>query len=103
MIELISGFPDNVLTSGGHNGGILSEPGHPHRHFRLSRHGPGEHSADPQAWIAAHEPREGSWWPSWISWLAARSGEPVPPPPLGKPSAGFAPIEDAPGSYVLMR
>ena len=92
-----------VLTSGGHNGGILSEPGHPHRHFRLSRHRPGEHSADPQAWLAAHEPREGSWWPSWTSWLAARSGEPVPPPLLGKPSAGFAPIEDAPGSYVLMR
>ena len=92
-----------VLTSGGHNGGILSEPGHPHHHFRMSRQRPGEHSADPQAWFAAHEPRDGSWWPIWTSWLAARSGELVPPPPLGNPAAGFAPLEDAPGRYVLVR
>ena len=25
-----------VLTNGGHNAGILSEPGHPHRHFRMA-------------------------------------------------------------------
>ncbi len=25
-----------VLTSGGHNAGIVSEPGHPHRHFRMA-------------------------------------------------------------------
>ncbi len=26
-----------VLTSGGHNGGIVSEPGHRHRHYRIGR------------------------------------------------------------------
>ena len=92
-----------ALTSGGHNGGILSEPGHPHHHFRLSREEPGEHAVDPDAWFAEHEPRDGSWWPAWTAWLAQRSGDPVPPPPLGKAAAGFAPIEDAPGSYVLVR
>ncbi len=92
-----------VLTSGGHNGGILSEPGHPHRYFRMSREGHGEHTIDPETWLASHQPRDGSWWPAWTAWLAHRSGPPVPPPPLGNPRAGFAPIEDAPGSYVLVR
>jgi len=92
-----------VLTSGGHNGGILSEPGHPHHSFRMSQERQGEHSIDPENWRATHEPRDGSWWPEWTAWLAQRSGEPVPPPPLGAPAAGFAPLEDAPGRYVLMR
>ena len=26
-----------VLTSGGHNAGIVSEPGHPHRTYQLAR------------------------------------------------------------------
>ena len=92
-----------VLTSGGHNGGIVSEPGHPHHHFRTSRQAPGEHGGDPDTWFAAHQPREGSWWPSWTAWLAARSGDPVPPPPLGDRAAGFPALEDAPGRYVLVK
>ncbi len=92
-----------VLTSGGHNGGILSEPGHPHHHFRMSREKRGEHTVDPDAWLGQHKPREGSWWPMWTAWLAARSGDPVPPPPLGNASSGYPPLDDAPGHYVLMR
>jgi poly[(R)-3-hydroxyalkanoate] polymerase subunit PhaC len=92
-----------VLTSGGHNGGIVSEPGHPHHHFRISRQAPGEHGGDPDAWFAAHQPHEGSWWPSWTARLAARSGDPVPPPPLGDSAAGFPALEDAPGRYVLVK
>jgi polyhydroxyalkanoate synthase len=92
-----------VLTSGGHNGGILSEPGHKGHSFRSSVQRQGEHYADPDKWLATHKPRKGSWWPEWASWLAARSGAPVPPPPLGKAAAGYPPLEDAPGNYVLMR
>jgi polyhydroxyalkanoate synthase len=92
-----------VLASGGHNGGILSEPGHPHRSFRMSRQRQGEHSIDPENWLAKHHLRDGSWWPVWTAWLAQRSGDLVSPPPLGKAGAGFAPLEDAPGSYVLVR
>ena len=92
-----------VLTSGGHNGGILSEPGHPDRHFRMSRERQGEHAIDPETWFASHRPRDGSWWTVWTTWLAHRSGKPVPPPPLGNPEAGFVAVEDAPGRYVLVR
>jgi polyhydroxyalkanoate synthase len=57
---------------------------------------------DPDAWLAATAAREGSWWPAWVGWLARRSGEPVPPPPLGGSGGAFAPLDDAPGRYVLM-
>jgi polyhydroxyalkanoate synthase len=92
-----------VLTNGGHNAGILSEPGHLHRHFRMAAREDGKPYVDPDKWRAEHEPQEGSWWPAWSAWLAARSGEPVPPPPLGDAAAGFAAIEDAPGRYVFMK
>lgn len=92
-----------VLTNGGHNAGILSEPGHRHRHFRLAARRHDESYIDPDEWLAGHETREGSWWPEWSAWLAARSGEPVLPPPLGNTAAGFGVIGDAPGRYVFMK
>ncbi|MGZ3292975.1 MAG: PHA/PHB synthase family protein [Xanthobacteraceae bacterium] len=91
-----------VLTDGGHNAGILSEPGHPQRYFRIARHRHGKPYIDPETWLASNSSREGSWWPSWSAWLGERSGEPVLPPPLGRPNSKFAPLEDAPGRYVLM-
>jgi polyhydroxyalkanoate synthase len=92
-----------VLTNGGHNAGILSEPGHQHRHFRMAVRERGESYVDPDTWLAEHESREGSWWPAWSAWLAARSGEQIDPPHLGDAAAGFAAIEDAPGRYVFMK
>jgi polyhydroxyalkanoate synthase len=92
-----------VLASGGHNAGIISEPGHPHRHFRIAAHEWGEPYVDPDRWFADHVAREGSWWPVWAAWLAARSGTPVAPPSLADAKAGFAALDDAPGSYVFIK
>jgi polyhydroxyalkanoate synthase subunit PhaC len=92
-----------VLTNGGHNAGVLSEPGHAHRHFRIALHRHDEQYVDPETWLAANPARAGSWWPAWTAWLAERSGEPVAPPPLGRSGSGFAPLEDAPGRYVLVQ
>jgi polyhydroxyalkanoate synthase len=92
-----------VLTNGGHNAGILSEPGHPRRHFRIAMHGHGTSYVDPDTWLSQYQAREGSWWPAWSAWLVARSGDPVAPPSLGDETTGFAPLEDAPGRYVFMR
>jgi polyhydroxyalkanoate synthase subunit PhaC len=92
-----------VLTSGGHNAGILSEPGHPHRHFRIGTRKAGESYLDPDAWFTEHAPRDGSWWPSWSAWLGARSGVFAEPPSLGDRAVGFPALEDAPGHYVFMK
>ena len=90
-----------LLTSGGHNAGIVSPPGHPHRHHRVITHTEGQPYQDPDAWLAATVEQPGSWWPRWERWLAERSGERVAPPPLG--IAGQGSLADAPGTYVHER
>lgn len=92
-----------VLTAGGHNAGIVSEPGHMHRHFRIRERRCGERYVGPDEWVQLAEAEAGSWWPIWAAWLAARSGAPASPPPIGAPERGYAALEPAPGQYVLER
>ncbi|WP_454884219.1 PHA/PHB synthase family protein [Sphingomonas oryzagri] len=92
-----------VLTSGGHNAGIVSEPGHPRRHYRIHLREQDGPARSPEDWKARADLREGSWWPEWGAWLGARSGEPVAPPPMGTPEGHYPPLDDAPGRYVLER
>ncbi|THH36898.1 alpha/beta fold hydrolase [Aliishimia ponticola] len=90
-----------VLTSGGHNAGIVSEPGHPHRHYRIATKLKDAAYADPERWMAETESTEGSWWSALAEWLSARSDAPVAPPPLGAKDKGYKPLCDAPGTYVF--
>jgi polyhydroxyalkanoate synthase subunit PhaC len=92
-----------VLASGGHNTGIVSEPGRPRQSYRvLMRTYDGKY-IDPDAYLASATRYEGSWWPQWQRWLADRSGEQVGPPATGAPDRGYAPLGAAPGTYVLGR
>ena len=90
-----------VLTSGGHNAGIVSEPGHPNRHYRVERRAPRAAYLDPDKWVEKAVEHDGSWWPAWVAWLDARSGEPVRPPPAAP--ANYPALADAPGTYVRER
>ena len=93
-----------VLTNGGHNAGIVSEPGHRGRHYLSGTRHPGDQYVDPETWAAHATHLEGSWWPQWASWLASRSGaERVAPPAMGAPEHGLPPLCPAPGSYVHER
>jgi len=93
-----------VLTNGGHNAGIVSEPGHRGRRFRIALKRAGDPCVSPEEWAAAAALKEGSWWVEWGAWLANHSGpERVPPPPMGAATQGFAPIAAAPGTYVFQR
>jgi len=84
-----------VLASGGHNAGIVSEPGHAHRTYQISTALHDDRYVDPERWAAQKPTKDGSWWIEWASWLGKRSGEPVAPPPMGKSLA------EAPGTYIL--
>ena len=90
-----------VLTAGGHNAGIVSEPGHTHRSFRIAERGDKERYLDPETWVASAERRTGSWWTAWLQWLDRRSGDPKPPPAMGAPEKGYPALAEAPGRYVL--
>ncbi|HEV6968842.1 PHA/PHB synthase family protein, partial [Roseateles sp.] len=59
-----------VLTSGGHNAGIVSPPGQGHRHYRMATAAPGRPYVAPQDWFEQAPVAEGSWWPAWAAWLA---------------------------------
>ena len=88
-----------LLTSGGHNAGIVSEPGHRHRHYRCATRVEGEHYIDPATWIRTHAPQDGSWWPVWQHSLESHSTGKTLPPPMGSPT--HPPLEQAPGRYVF--
>ncbi|GHB20358.1 polymerase [Pseudovibrio japonicus] len=92
-----------VLTSGGHNAGIVSEPGHKGRRYqKYCRKCQGSKSyMAPENWIETAPCYEGSWWPAWQQWLLEQSSEKTSPPPLGCPKAGYSPLCDAPGKYIL--
>jgi polyhydroxyalkanoate synthase len=90
-----------VLTKGGHNAGVVSEPGHPNRHFRIHTSLHDDGYLPPDDWVVKADLKEGSWWPEWVAWLAERSGKPVAPPSLGLPGSG-AELPEAPGAYVMM-
>ncbi|MDC8758660.1 PHA/PHB synthase family protein [Janthinobacterium fluminis] len=90
-----------VLTSGGHNAGIVSEPEHPHRHYQMQTRPFGAAYVAPDAWAAAAPQFEGSWWPAWTAWLRARSEAPQQAPRMGAAALGYPLLGDAPGAYVM--
>ena len=90
-----------VLTSGGHNAGIVSEPGHPRRSFRIRSREATDLHVDPETWVEETPEQEGSWWSAWAAWLDARSGRPVAPPRMGRKD--HPPLAEAPGTYVFQR
>jgi polyhydroxyalkanoate synthase subunit PhaC len=93
-----------LLTTGGHNVGIVSEMGYAgDRSFRVRKHGPKDHYLDPDRFLSEARQKEGSWWPEWARWLEEHSGALTAPPPMGAREAGLAVLADAPGSYVLQQ
>ena len=89
-----------LLTSGGHNAGIVAPPGEEGHSYRVRTKAADAIYTGPDEWLKAVQPVEGSWWPEWTKWLATRSGEPSEPPRMGNRSAEGQALPDAPGDYV---
>ncbi len=87
-----------VLTVGGHNAGIISEPGHEGRFYHLHERKHGDRYIDPDEWRGVARREEGSWWMSWDGWLRRHSAKDKIAPPSSRGNFGAAP-----GTYVLQK
>src|SRR6516165_410266 len=69
-----------VLAGGGHNSGIVADPSHPGRSYKVRQKVSADPYIDPDEWVGCAEQRSGSWWLEWADWLVARSNERTSPP-----------------------
>ena len=95
--KLFGGPVTFTLAGSGHIAGVINAPAaNKYQHWTNS-----ELPDSVEQWMAGAVETPGSWWPHWAQWLRAKSGGLVPArdPAKGK----FAPIEDAPGSYVKVK
>lgn len=88
-----------VLAAGGHNAGIVSEPGRPRRSYQIASVEDGAGWVDPDDWVAQTPVVQGSWWEAMDRWIKQRSGAPI----KAKPIKADKVVCDAPGEYVMVR
>lgn len=88
-----------VLAEGGHNAGIVSEPGRPRRSYQIAEAKGNTNWVDPEVWREQVAVVPGSWWEAMTGWLTSHSGKPVVAPKIKADQV----ICDAPGEYVMMR
>jgi polyhydroxyalkanoate synthase len=89
-----------LLTSGGHNVGIVSDPAYEESSYQTATRGRDESYLDPESWVQQAPRARGSWWPEWQRWLERHSGARTAPPEMGCAAAGYPVLDDAPGQYV---
>jgi polyhydroxyalkanoate synthase len=88
-----------VLTTGGHNAGIVSEPGHANRAYQIATRPAYGAWEEPDHWLEHARQETGSWWPAWQAWLAQHSGSQQDAQNLAtEQNFGYAP-----GTYVFQR
>lgn len=87
-----------VLTNGGHNAGIVSEPGHEGRSYLIRERKKDSSYLDPMTWAKEADRKTDSWWIAWHQWLVKQSSSiQIKAPVLDKK------LPNAPGKYVLQK
>ncbi len=87
-----------LLTSGGHNVGIVNPIDHPHSGYRIKTTAVQDRSVDPDSWLQQAQSNDGSWWPALQQWLVQHSSKKQIAARVIKEEGV---LEAAPGSYVL--
>lgn len=86
-----------VLAGSGHIAGVVNPPDRAKYQFWS---GP-EVGDSYEAWLDAATETAGSWWPDWVSWVAAQAPDKVA---AREPGGGvLEPLCDAPGDYVRVQ
>lgn len=94
--RLYSGPIKFVLSEAGHMAGVISPPGTKYGHWVNNDLPP-----SPDEWFVNAAPRQRSWWLLWDEWVTQFDEGRVP---ARDPGSGRLPIiENAPGSYVVVR
>ncbi|WP_291571487.1 alpha/beta fold hydrolase [Bradyrhizobium sp.] len=89
-----------LLTSGGHNAGIVAPPDEPGHFYQVRTKAADAAYIGPDEWLKVAPKVEGSWWLEWARWLTAQSGEFREPPRMGIERGEAQILPDAPGDYV---
>ena len=83
-----------ILSGSGHIAGIVNPP-----HKKKYGHWVNpDLTLEPEDWKDTAEKRDGSWWPLWETWLAAKSGKMIPARTPG--TDAYPALSPAPGTYV---
>jgi len=92
------GGPVRFICAGsGHIAGVINPPSSGKYNYWTNDELP----PTPDKWFEGAKDNKGSWWPDWENWLSEKSGPLVP---ARKPGSGkLKVLEDAPGSYVLVK
>lgn len=87
-----------VLVQGGHNAGIISEPGNPRGGYRMKHRKHASSFLSPETWYERATQYDGSWWEAWHNWLVTNSDPKLVEPPKLDPE-----LPKAPGTYVFQK
>ena len=87
-----------VLANSGHIQSLLNPPGNPKACFWTGARA----AASAETWREQAAKHGGSWWPHWLDWIKARSGD-LTSAPAALGSAQIPPLDAAPGRYVMER
>jgi polyhydroxyalkanoate synthase subunit PhaC len=87
-----------VLTSGGHNAGVISEPNHKGRSYFINEHKKNTPYYGPMRWLKSASKHEGSWWFAWHDWLVQQSASKRVTQRTINPA-----LPSAPGAYILQK
>ena len=96
-MQLYSGNTTFVLASSGHIAGVVNPPASDRYSYRTNTKKP----ETPNAWLESAKEHPGSWWPHWDKWVNKYADGEVDAREPGK--GKLKAIEDAPGSYVMVR